>query len=148
MRRRHPPAGRRSRAIIRLQKRLRTSWRDAPEPKIAELPRAEMPYRMAQLMAAPLASTAVRGLMDKSAHLQRVAELCAAGEEESGNMRCITKVLGKRPKERRFHSYFARSLPKITKIKLPFIMNKKKKIVVQKPCSALGMHMLIRFLAH
>ena len=64
-------------------------------------------------------------------------KLCAAANcESSGKMKLATRLLANRKTERRLHAYFSRSLPKVSSIKLPLLVNRKKKLVRQVSCRA------------
>ena len=52
----------------------------------------------------------------------------------------LTKKLAERKTERRFHQFFSRSLPTVTKLKLPLLLNKKKKLVAMRTCSKFVRH--------
>ena len=94
-----------------------------------------LPYRLQSLANASLSNTAVAALQKKNADVNWISDLCSAAETESGNnMHWITKKLAGRKTERRFHEFFARSLPKISRIKLPLLLSKKKKVVAERPC--------------
>ena len=100
-----------------------------------------LPYRLESLSSASLARTAVSALKKKGADVNFISDLCGAAEDESaGNMHWVTKKLAKRKTERRFHQFFSRSLPKVTKLNLPLLLNKKKKLVATRPCSKLVEH--------
>ena len=88
-------------------------------------------------MDGEFASTVMSGLQKKGADVNFVNKLCAAANSESsGKMKLATRLLANRKTERRLHAYFSRSLPKVSSIKLPLLVNKKKKLVRQVSCRA------------
>ena len=109
-------------------------------PKLPDLQHG-LPYRLQNLASASLARTAVSSLKKKGADVNFISELCGAAEDESaGSMHWLTKKLAERKTERRFHQFFSRSLPKVTKLKLPLLLNKKKKLVAMRTCSKFVRH--------
>ena len=119
-----------------LQKKVQLKGSSPTNPPSLPNLQHGLPYRLENLASASLARTAVSALKKKGADVNFISDLCGAAEDEStGNMHWVTKKLAQRKTERRFHQFFSRSLPKVTKLKLPLLVNKKKKLVAMKTCS-------------
>ena len=123
----------------RLAAKLASKAHDAARPADLRAPEQfGLPYRLQGLSGASLARTAVASLKKKNADCNYISELCNAAEHESGNqMSWVTKTLGGRSTEKRFHQFFSRSLPRVSTIMLPLVTSRKKKTAVIKPCRIL-----------
>ncbi|CAE7795013.1 unnamed protein product [Symbiodinium sp. CCMP2592] len=94
----------------RLAAKLASKAHDAERPADLRVPgQFGLPYRLQGLAGAALARTAVASLKKKNADCNYISELCNAAEHESGNqMSWVTKMLGGRSTEKRFHQFFSR----------------------------------------
>ena len=110
-------------------KQFEEEYRRAPE-------QYQLPCRLANLEDAELASVAVSALQKKCTDVNWLSDVFSAAQKESGGrMKVATCQLAGRRTEKRFHQWFSRSLPKVSRIKLPLVVSKKKKKVLMKPCS-------------